>query len=84
MGVVKMTDNNIKSIVSEYIESSTNITGLAYDMDIFEEGLVNSLFAIELMTYLEKEFSIKITMDDLDMSHFKSVDSIAAFVVNKK
>ncbi|MEC2503534.1 phosphopantetheine-binding protein, partial [Bacillus cereus] len=34
------------------------------DTEIFEEGLVNSLFAIQLMTFLEKEFAIKVTMDD--------------------
>ncbi|MCP5102457.1 MAG: acyl carrier protein, partial [bacterium] len=52
--------------------------------DIFESGLVNSLFAIELMTYLEKAFQIKVTMDDLDMENFKSVTAVCAFVDSKR
>ncbi|MEC2849591.1 acyl carrier protein [Bacillus cereus] len=51
---------------------------------MFEEGLVNSLFAIQLMTFLEKEFAIKVTMDDLDMDNYKSVNSIGNFIRNKQ
>ncbi|HCF52021.1 MAG TPA: acyl carrier protein, partial [Bacillus sp. (in: Bacteria)] len=54
------------------------------DTEIFEEGLVNSLFAIQLMTFLEKEFAIKVTMDDLDMDNYKSVNSIGNFIRNKQ
>ncbi|MEB9519346.1 acyl carrier protein, partial [Bacillus cereus] len=54
------------------------------DTEIFEEVLVNSLFAIQLMTFLEKEFAIKVTMDDLDMDNYKSVNSIGNFIRNKQ
>jgi len=76
-------ESMIKSAVCDYILEHVNIESLDYDDDIFEEGLVNSLFAIELMVFLEKTFSIKITMEDLDMEHFKSINSIYDFV-NKK
>lgn len=71
-------------MVKEYILEHVNLTGLESDVDIFEEGLVNSLFAIELMTFIEKAFKVKITMDDLDMENFKSVNNIVAFIKTKK
>ncbi|WP_339256954.1 phosphopantetheine-binding protein [Paenibacillus sp. FSL P2-0136] len=70
--------------ISSFILKHINQSDLDYDLRIFEEGLVSSLFAIELMTFLEKSFKIKIRIADLDMEHFQSVRSIAAFVNNKQ
>lgn len=78
------TDCSIETVVSDYILENINVSQLDHDVDIFEEGLANSLFAIELMTFLEKAFNIKVTMDDLDMNNFKSVNCITAFVRSKK
>jgi len=70
--------------INGYILESVNMDSIEYDMDIFEEGLVSSLFAIELMTFLEKNFEIKITTNDLDMNNYKSINSITEFVCKKK
>jgi methoxymalonate biosynthesis acyl carrier protein len=73
-----------QDIIRNYILENINAPALADDFDIFEAGIVNSLFAIELMTFLEKSFSIKVTMDDLDMQNFKSVNAASQFVQKKK
>ena len=54
------------------------------DDDIFEQGLVNSMFALQLVMYLEKEFSIKIGNDDLQLSNFNTIRHIEAFVQQKQ
>jgi acyl carrier protein len=73
-----------QEMIRSYILENINAPALADDFDIFEAGIVNSLFAIELMTFLEKSFSIKVTMDDLDMQNFKSVNAASQFVQRKK
>lgn len=73
-----------QDIIRNYILENINVPALADDFDIFEAGIVNSLFAIELMTFLEKSFAIKVTMDDLDMQNFKSVNAASQFVQRKK
>jgi len=73
-----------QDIIRNYIMENVNLQELDDDFDIFEAGLVNSLFAIELMTFLEKVFDIKVTMDDLDMENFKTVNSTGRFVQRKK
>ena len=73
-----------QDIIRNYIMENVNLEELDDDFDIFEAGLVNSLFAIELTTFLEKAFDIKVTMDDLDMENFKTVNSTGQFVQRKR
>jgi len=56
---------------------------LGLDDDIFEQGLVNSMFALQLVMYLEKEFSIKIENDDLQLSNFNTINHIEDFIQRK-
>ncbi|HET7483367.1 MAG TPA: acyl carrier protein [Actinomycetota bacterium] len=51
--------------------------------DIFATGFVNSLFAMELVTFIEKAFGITVESEDLDLDNFRSVASVAAFVGRK-
>ncbi len=74
----------IRETVSNFLLSSIRIANLKYDDHLFESGLVNSLFAVQLMTFLEKKFVIEIGIDDLDMENFKSVNATTAFVMRKK
>jgi len=50
------------------------------DTDIFAAGFVNSLMAMQLVMFVEKEFGIAVEDEDLDVENFKSVDAIAALV----
>ena len=68
---------------SGFILSSINFTHLDDDDNLFESGIVNSLFAVQLMTFIEKTFAIEVGMDDLDIENFKSLNATTAFVVKK-
>lgn len=50
------------------------------DEDIFARGFVNSLLAMQLIDYLEKEFGITVEDEDLDFDNFRTIRSIDAFV----
>ena len=76
-------ENGIKETVKRFILSSINITHLDDDDNLFESGIVNSLFAVQLMTFIEKTFAIEVGMDDLDIENFKSLNATTAFVVRK-
>ena len=51
--------------------------------DIFARGLVNSLFAMQLVMFVEREFSIVAERRDLDIRNFCSIAALAAFVEAK-
>ena len=75
--------NGIKETVKRFILNSINITHLDDDDNLFESGIVNSLFAVQLMTFIEKTFSIEVGMNDLDIENFKSLNATAVFVLKK-
>jgi len=76
-------DQQIKETVRSFILSSINLPGLKDDDNLFESGIVNSLFAVQLMTFIEKTFAIEVGMDDLDIENFKSLNAATAFVLKK-
>lgn len=51
--------------------------------DIFELGLVNSLFAMQLVLFVEQEFDVEIDGDDLDFDNFRTVNAIHNIVQTK-
>jgi len=51
--------------------------------DIFALGFVNSLLAMQLVAFVEKEFGVSVADDDLDLDNFRSIQAIADFVARK-
>jgi methoxymalonate biosynthesis acyl carrier protein len=76
--------NQVKQAIRSFIQASINLDGLGDEVDLFESGIVNSLFAVQLMTFIERTFSIEVGSDDLDMANFKSIDATAAFIARKQ
>ena len=73
----------MKEAVRDFINGSINIDALGDDENLFESGIVNSLFAVQLMMFVERKFKIEIGMDDLDIENFKSINATASFVARK-
>ena len=78
------TIQSTKDTIRNFILDSINIPNLQDDDNLFESGIVNSLFAVQLMTFLEKSFNIEVTMDDLSMDNFESVNATSLFVERKQ
>jgi len=76
-------DEKIKQILRNFILESIALRNLRDDDDLFESGIVNSLFAVQWMTFIEKTFHIEIGVDDLDIQNFKSVNAATSFVMRR-
>jgi acyl carrier protein len=50
------------------------------DDDIFESGVVNSLFAMQLVLFVEQEFGFQVRNEDLERDNFRSVNTITRLV----
>jgi acyl carrier protein len=76
---------NVK--IREFIDSNLvvfNEEAKYSDSDnIFEMGFVNSLFAMKLLTYIEKEFNITVENNEMEIGNFSSVNNIMK-LINKK
>lgn len=70
--------NKVRSFLAKYINAELD------DHDnFFERGYVNSLFAMQLVTFIENTFRIKIENEDLEVDNFNSVAAISTFVNRK-
>jgi len=79
---------NINDKIRTFIESNL----LAFDDDltindddnIFESGFVDSSVAMQLVLFVEEEFSIHVTDEDLDLVNFSSINRIVRFIQQKE
>jgi acyl carrier protein len=76
-----MEENKIK--IRKFLNRFFRQRELLDDEDIFALGFVNSLFAMQLVMFIEKDFGISIDNDDLDMKNFSSINSINEFIQQK-
>jgi methoxymalonate biosynthesis acyl carrier protein len=53
------------------------------DQDFFAQGFVNSLFAMQLVLFVEKELGVPISNEDLDIDNFRSINAILRLVQRK-
>lgn len=68
--------------IKNYVTSNISYD-LANESDFFELGLVDSLFALQLVAFVEQEFGFSIEPEDLDIAHFCSIAALHKFVESK-
>ena len=51
--------------------------------NIFESGFVDSSAAMELVVFVEEEFKIELTDDDLDLANFSTINRLVQFINRK-
>jgi len=74
------TQGKIKTFLSRFFKNHD----LKPDEDIFALGFVNSLLAMQLVAFVEKEFGVAVGDEDLDLDNFRTINSIAALVARKR
>jgi len=72
-----------KDKIREYLLRLVGDSKLNDDDDIFELGLVHSLFSIQLLLFIEKEFDVEIDDEGLDFSNFRTINAIASLVESR-
>ena len=78
-----MTHDDIMHRVRNFLGQYISNTDISPDENLFASGVVNSLFAMQLVLFVEKEFGIQVANEDLDFENSKSLGSIAGFVSRK-
>jgi len=78
-----MSTEQVMPKIERFVGQYINTSEVAPDLDLFASGMVNSLFAMQLVLFVEKDFAFKVENEDLDIENFKSLDAIQAFVLRK-
>ena len=79
-----MSEQLIKQKVASFFSAKFRAAALKDDDDIFASGFVNSLFAMQIVLFVEKEFGVSVENEDLELDNFRSVNAIAGFVARKQ
>lgn len=73
----------IRKKIEKFLHRFIGNRSLDEDDNIFELGLVNSLFAVQLVSFLENEFDVIVENEDMDIANFKNINSIVSLVESK-
>ena len=78
-----MTSDTIAPPLRQFMARSFEGRAIADHDDIFALGFANSLFAMQLVAFVEREFGVEIGSEDLEMDNFRSIQAISALVGRK-
>ena len=69
------TTSELLSMLSKRLK-----TPVRPEQDLFADGMINSMFALELVVQIENKFDVEVEGRDLDMANFRSVNAMANLV----
>jgi len=75
--------SNIEEKVTAFLGRYMDIEKLEQDTNYIKTGLVSSLFAMQLVMYLEREFSIIVENEDIDPANFSTINAVVQFIERK-
>jgi len=78
-----MSTEENKVRIRRFLKSVLRNHDLQDNEDIFALGLVNSLFAMQLVQFVEHEFGMTVEDEDLDVENFNTVNAISQLVERK-
>jgi acyl carrier protein len=83
-GRIEMAQDTVRQRVRDFLEPHFANHEVRDDEDIFLLGYVNSLFAMQLLAFVEREFALTIEPADLEIENFRSVDAVTELVESKE
>jgi methoxymalonate biosynthesis acyl carrier protein len=75
--------DEIKSRTKAFIARHFKSYEVKDDEDIFALGFVNSLFAMQLVMFVENEFQMTVEDADLHIDNFRTVNAVVGLVKRK-
>jgi D-alanine--poly(phosphoribitol) ligase subunit 2 len=69
--------------VTALFAEKLNLDVASAETDLIEAGLLDSLALVELLTQLEESFDVSISTNDMELENFRSITSIAMFVMQR-
>jgi methoxymalonate biosynthesis acyl carrier protein len=74
---------SIREQVRAFLTKFIAVGNFGDDENIFLSGYVNSLFAMQLVLFVERNFNITVEDMDLDINNFSSINNLTSFIDHK-
>jgi methoxymalonate biosynthesis acyl carrier protein len=75
--------NQARAKIKDFLSRFFGSHELHDDDDIFASGFVNSMFAMQLVLFIEQEFQVTIENEDLDFDNFRTINAIVNLLEHK-
>lgn len=72
--------NNIEQKMMKFVSKNVSGGNVGLEDNLFELGLVHSLFAMQIILFIEKEFNVELEDDDLDFEKLQNIKMICELV----
>jgi acyl carrier protein len=83
-----LTEQNIKIKTKEFIKNNfllgSELRNLNDDDSFFKKGIIDSTGVLELVSFVEATFGIKVEDEELMPDNFDSVNKVVIFITKKK
>jgi len=76
---MEQTKEKLRTFLARHIAGRT----IADEDQIFASGFVSSMFAMQLVLFLEKNFNIAIGDEDLELKNFQSINAMTELIERK-
>lgn len=73
----------IEARIMAFFSDRLNVDVPSAESDLLQAGFLDSLSFVDLLLYLEEEFGVSISLDDLDLANFRSVGRISAYLAGR-
>lgn len=70
----------VRTRVHDFLKPKLGGHSLSDNDDIFALGYVNSLFAMQLARFIQREFNLELAPGDMNFDNFRTVDAIVRLV----
>jgi methoxymalonate biosynthesis acyl carrier protein len=68
--------------VEEIFSQRLHVDVPSHDSDLFAGGVLDSLQLVELLFQLESQFRVRISLDEIDLENFRSIERITVMLVS--
>lgn len=78
--------NSIEQRIHEFLLEKFPLArknGITREMALLEKGILDSLGILDVVSFLENEFSLLIADEDLAPDNFQTLSALSAFVLKK-
>jgi acyl carrier protein len=74
---------SLEGQLARIFEQKLNLVVPSFDADLFETRGLDSLAFVDLLLCLEKEFGLKVSLEDLELDNFRSIARLAKFIASR-
>jgi methoxymalonate biosynthesis acyl carrier protein len=71
----------VESLIARFFVDRVAVDVPSTDTDLFETAVLDSLAFVDLLLFLEQQFGLRVSLEDVELDSFRSITKIAELVV---